>query len=70
MSGEHESGIHLVSWRGATSTISLCDRCNVSYSEARYCDGCLRQADADLSEKRDILFPRVYDAADSLSTLA
>jgi len=70
MSDCHESGVHLVSWRGAASTISLCDRCNVSYSAARYCDGCLRQADADLGEKRGILFPQAYDAADSLSAIA
>lgn len=70
MSGFHESGICLVSWRGATSTVSLCDRCRAVYTPGRFCEGCLHQADANLGEKRGILFPMAYDPSDSLSSLA
>ncbi len=70
MSAFHESGICLVSWRGAASTVRLCDRCKAAYAPVRFCDGCLRQANADVSEKRGILFPKAYDPSDSLSSLA
>ena len=70
MSGYFEPSIKIVSWSTAASTLNLCDRCHASYTSARICDTCLRQADADIGEKRDILFPQAYDAADALSAIA
>jgi hypothetical protein len=70
MSGFCDPSVHVVSWRYAASSLNLCDRCGDSYTTARFCDGCLRSADADLSEKRRILFPQAYDASDLLSTFA
>lgn len=70
MSGSYESGIKIVSWSTVASTLNLCDRCRAAYTDARFCDDCLRQADADIGEKRDILFPQAYDAPDMLSAIA
>lgn len=70
MSGFCDPSVHVVSWRMAASSLSLCDRCGESYTPARFCDGCLRHADADLNEKRGILFPQGYGASDLLSTVA
>jgi hypothetical protein len=70
MSGYQEPGINIVSWRIAASTIHLCERCRESYSAGRYCDGCLRLANANPGEKRGILFPETQDRADMLSDAA
>jgi predicted amidophosphoribosyltransferase len=70
MSGYQEPGVCLVSWRSAASTVHLCGRCRRSYSEARFCDGCLRQVNADPCEKRGILFPAAHDGSDAVSTVA
>ena len=70
MSGYCDPSVHIVSWRYAAASLNLCDRCSESYSTARYCDSCLRHADADLNEKRGILFPHGYDASDVLSSVA
>ena len=40
------------------------------YTPGRFCEGCLHQADANLGEKRGILFPMAHDPSDSLSSLA
>ena len=69
MSGFFEPGIRIVSW-SAASTLNRCGRCQTSYTSARFCEGCLRQADADVGEKRGILFPQAYDAPDALSAIA
>jgi hypothetical protein len=70
MSGFCDPNVRVVSWRYAAASLNLCDRCSESYTTARFCDGCLRHADADLNEKRGILFPQAYDASDLLSTVA
>jgi hypothetical protein len=70
VSGYFEPSIKIVSWSTAASTLNLCDRCHAAYTDARFCEDCLRQADADIGEKRDILFPQAYDAADALSAIA
>jgi hypothetical protein len=70
MSGYQEPGINIVSWRIAASTIHLCERCRESYGTARYCEDCLRLANANPGEKRDILFPETQDRADMLSDAA
>ncbi len=70
MSEINESDVQITSWRIAASTVNLCNRCQALYASARFCDTCLRQADADPGEKRSILFPYVYDAADALSAIA
>jgi hypothetical protein len=70
MSAFPEPGLNVVPWRIAAAGVNLCDRCRTSYGAARFCDGCLRQADADLAEKRGILFPQAYDAPDVLSAIA
>ena len=70
MGDYREPGISIISWRIAASTVHLCDRCNVAYGEARFCDDCLHEANADLGAKRDILFPHAHGAADLLSALA
>ena len=70
MSGYFDPSIKIVSWSSVAPTLDRCDRCHTSYTSTRICDGCLRQADADISEKRDILFPQAYDAPDLLSAIA
>lgn len=70
MSGMDNSGVHIVSWRTAASTVYLCVRCQTFYADARFCDDCLREVDADPAEKRGILFPRAYDSVDALSAIA
>jgi hypothetical protein len=66
----HDPGNCIVSWRIAASTVHLCGRCGVSYSASPLCDGCLRLANADMAEKRSILFPRADGRADQLSTVS
>ena len=70
MSGYVEPSMQIVSWSSVAATLYRCDRCHASYTSARICDTCLRQADADIGEKRDILFPQAYDATDVLSAIA
>ena len=50
--------------------LNLCGRCHQSYTDAHVCDACLREADADIRQKRGILFPQAYDAPDVLSAIA
>ncbi len=69
--GEYQDpGISIVSWRIAASTVHLCDRCRASYGESRFCDDCLQRANADVGEKRSILFPQAHGGADLLSAVA
>jgi hypothetical protein len=70
MSGNFEPSVKVISWSSAAATLGRCGRCRASYTSARICDSCLRQADADIGEKRDILFPQAYDAPDVLSAIA
>jgi hypothetical protein len=70
MSASFESGVNIVSWRVAASMLNLCGRCHQSYTDAHVCDACLREADADIRQKRGILFPQAYDAPDVLSAIA
>jgi hypothetical protein len=70
MSEINESGVLITSWRIAASTVHLCDRCQACYAGARFCDACLREANANPGEKRGILFPYAYDAVDTLSAIA
>ena len=70
MSGYFDPSIKIVSWSSVAATLDRCDRCHASYTSTRICDRCLRQADADIGEKRNILFPQAYDAPDVLSAIA
>ena len=70
MSGIGDCGLHSVSWRAAASTVNVCDRCHALYASERFCDDCLREVNADPAEKRGVLFPKAYDAADVLSAIA
>lgn len=58
MTGEGNSGSMLTPWAHSVSTLALCGRCRVAYTGSAYCSPCLREVDADLAEKRAILFPR------------
>ena len=58
MTGEGSAGSMLTPWAHSVSTVALCGRCRVAYTDAAFCSPCLRAVDADLSEKRAILFPR------------
>ncbi len=58
MTGEGATDMMLTPWAHSVSTLSLCARCRNSYTAAAFCVPCLREADADLSEKRALLFPR------------
>ena len=70
MSEINESDVQITSWRIAASTVHLCDRCQAFYASARLCDTCLHEANANPGEKRGILLPYAYDAADALSAIA
>ena len=58
MTGEGSTDMMLTPWAHSVSTLSLCVRCRVAYTPAAFCAPCLQEADADVSEKRALLFPR------------
>lgn len=70
MGDYHDPGNSIVSWRIAASTVHLCDRCRTAYGASRLCNPCLQEANADLREKRGILFPDAHSSADLLSAVA
>ncbi len=65
-----DSTTYIVPWRTVASTVNLCDRCRAFYANARFCDECLRDANADPTKKRGILFPPAHDATDAPFAIA